>query len=88
MILSMTGYGSGSAQNEGVSISVEIKTVNHRFLDLHIHLSREYVFLEAEIQQMIRSALDRGRVDVRMKVYRNFRSIIIQSGTTSRRRIS
>jgi uncharacterized protein (TIGR00255 family) len=64
MILSMTGYGSGSAQKDDVSISVEIKTVNHRFLDLHIRLSREYVFLEGEIQQMIRSALDRGRVDV------------------------
>jgi uncharacterized protein (TIGR00255 family) len=64
MILSMTGYGSGSAQKDDVSISVEIKTVNHRFLDLHIRLSREFVFLEGEIQQMIRNALDRGRVDV------------------------
>jgi uncharacterized protein (TIGR00255 family) len=64
MILSMTGYGSGSAQKDDVSISIEIKTVNHRFLDLHIRLSREFVFLEGEIQQMIRSALDRGRVDV------------------------
>jgi guanylate kinase len=64
MILSMTGYGNGSAQKDNASISVEIKTVNHRFLDLHVRLSREFVFLEGEIQQMVRAALDRGRVDI------------------------
>jgi uncharacterized protein (TIGR00255 family) len=64
MILSMTGYGSGSAQKDDFTVSVEIRTVNHRFLDLHIRLSREYLFLEAEIQQLIRSTLDRGRVEV------------------------
>jgi uncharacterized protein (TIGR00255 family) len=64
MILSMTGYGSGSAQKEALAVTVEIRTVNHRFLDLHIRLSREYLFLEGEIQQLIRGALDRGRVEV------------------------
>jgi uncharacterized protein (TIGR00255 family) len=64
MILSMTGYGSGSAQKDNTAISVEIRTVNHRFLDCHIRLSREFLFLEGEIQQMVRGALDRGRVDV------------------------
>jgi uncharacterized protein (TIGR00255 family) len=38
--------------------------VNHRFLDLHIRIPREYLFLEGEIQQLIRGALDRGRVEV------------------------
>lgn len=64
MILSMTGYGSGSAQKDDLAVSVEIRTVNHRFLDLHIRLSREYLFLENEIQQLVRSMLDRGRVEV------------------------
>jgi uncharacterized protein (TIGR00255 family) len=64
MILSMTGYGSGSAQKEALAVTVEIRTVNHRFLDLHIRLSREYLFLEGEIQQLIRGTLDRGRVEV------------------------
>jgi uncharacterized protein (TIGR00255 family) len=64
MILSMTGYGTGSAQKNDTIVSVEIRTVNHRFLDLHIRISREYLFLEGEIQQLVRSALDRGRVDV------------------------
>ncbi len=64
MILSMTGYGTGSAQKDGTTVSVEIRTVNHRFLDLHVRLSREYQFLEGEIQQMVRKYLDRGRIDV------------------------
>jgi uncharacterized protein (TIGR00255 family) len=68
MILSMTGYGTGSAQKDDTTVSVEIKTVNHRFLDLHVRLSREYQSLEAEIQQLVRSKLDRGRVDVSVTV--------------------
>lgn len=68
MILSMTGYGTGSAQKDGAMVSVEIKTVNHRFLDCHTRISREYQFLEGEIQQLIRGALDRGRVDVSLTI--------------------
>jgi uncharacterized protein (TIGR00255 family) len=68
MILSMTGYGTGSAQKDSTVVSVEIKTVNHRFLDFHARISREYQFLEGEIQQLIRGALDRGRVDVSVTI--------------------
>ena len=64
MILSMTGYGTGSAQKDDTTVSVEIRTVNHRFLDLHVRISREYLFLEGEIQQLVRGVLDRGRIDV------------------------
>ncbi len=74
MILSMTGYGTGSAQKDNASVSVEIKTVNHRFLDLHVRLSREYQSLEGDVQQLIRGALDRGRVDV---------SVVIQDTTAA-----
>jgi uncharacterized protein (TIGR00255 family) len=68
MILSMTGYGTGSAQKDNTVVSVEIKTVNHRFLDFHARISREYQFLEGEVQQLIRGALDRGRVDVNVTI--------------------
>jgi len=64
MIQSMTGYGAVSLQNETASVAVEIRTVNHRFLDLHVRLSREYGFLEAEVCQLVRHALRRGRVDL------------------------
>ena len=68
MILSMTGYGTGSAQKDSLTVSTEIRTVNHRFLDLHVRLPREYLFLEGEIQQMIRKALDRGRAEVTVTI--------------------
>lgn len=64
MILSMTGYGTGAAQRDDFTVSVEIRTVNHRFLDLHVRLPREYLYLEGDIQQAARKALDRGRVEV------------------------
>jgi uncharacterized protein (TIGR00255 family) len=71
MVQSMTGYGTVSLQQEGAALSVEIRTTNHRFLDLHVRLAREYGFLETEISQLVREALKRGRVDV---------SVAIQAG--------
>ncbi|MDR0842453.1 MAG: YicC family protein [Acidobacteriota bacterium] len=68
MILSMTGYGAAVAQEATLTVSVEIRTVNHRFLDLHVRVPREYQFLETEIAPLVRSALDRGRVDVGVTV--------------------
>ncbi|HYK88642.1 MAG TPA: YicC/YloC family endoribonuclease [Acidobacteriota bacterium] len=64
MILSMTGYGTGAGRGEETEIAVEIRTVNHRFLDVHTRLPREYTYLEAEVQQVVRGTLGRGRVDV------------------------
>jgi uncharacterized protein (TIGR00255 family) len=64
MILSMTGYGTGIARDDSLSVSVEIRTVNHRFVDLHVRVPREYQFLENEATILLRSAISRGRVDV------------------------
>jgi uncharacterized protein (TIGR00255 family) len=68
MILSMTGYGIGSAQKDDIAVAVEIRTVNHRFLDMHVRLPREYLSLEGEIQNAVRSALDRGRVEINVTI--------------------
>jgi uncharacterized protein (TIGR00255 family) len=68
MILSMTGYGTASAQRDDLIVSVEIRTVNHRFLDLHTRISREYLFLEGDIQKSARNMLDRGRVEVNVSI--------------------
>jgi uncharacterized protein (TIGR00255 family) len=64
MILSMTGYGTGTAKDASLTVAVEIRTVNHRFLDLHIRVPREYQFLESEASTLLRGAVSRGRVDV------------------------
>jgi len=71
MIHSMTGYGSVSLQKDETTVAVEVRTGNHRFLDLHIRLAREYGFLEPEISQQIRDTLRRGRVDVAVVIQAN-----------------
>jgi uncharacterized protein (TIGR00255 family) len=68
MLQSMTGYGTGAARQDERTVTVEIRTVNHRFLDLHIRTPRECSILEAEVQPIIRGALRRGRVDVSIGV--------------------
>jgi len=61
---SMTGYGRGSVVGEEFSVSVDLKTVNNRFLDVHLRLSPEMSSLEASIKRRIAARLSRGRVDV------------------------
>ncbi|HEV7798889.1 MAG TPA: YicC/YloC family endoribonuclease [Pyrinomonadaceae bacterium] len=61
---SMTGYGRGSADGEGFAVSVDLKTVNNRFLDVHLRLSGELASLEPIIKRQISTRLSRGRVDV------------------------
>jgi len=68
MIQSMTGYGTGAAQREGLSVTVEVRTVNHRFLDIHVRVPREHAYLESEVQQLVRGTLGRGRVDLTVTV--------------------
>jgi len=61
---SMTGYGRGSATGDDFSVSVDLKTVNNRFLDVHLRLGGELSPLEGQIKRRISSRLSRGRVDV------------------------
>jgi len=84
MILSMTGYGTGSAQKDPITVSAEIKTVNHRFLDLHVRVPRECQFLEGEVAPLVRRLLDRGRVDVNVTVENSHSSAFQIDGTLVR----
>lgn len=61
---SMTGFGRGAATGETFSVAVDIKTVNNRFLDVHLRLGSELSSLEAPIKRRISTRLARGRVDV------------------------
>lgn len=63
-IRSMTGFGRSVKENGVVSIEVEVKSFNHRFLDISIKLPREYSRFEHELRDLISSALPRGRVEV------------------------
>mgnify|MGYP001325780764 CR=1 FL=1 len=64
MAMSMTGFGRASAENEEVKFTVEIRTLNHRYLDINIRLPRSISFLEEQIRNVIKDNLTRGRVDV------------------------
>jgi uncharacterized protein (TIGR00255 family) len=60
----MTGFGRGAVSEENFAVSVEIKTVNNRFLDLNLRLANELQNLEANLKRTIQTRLSRGRVDV------------------------
>lgn len=64
MLISMTGFGQGEASDEKTSVSVEIRTVNHRFLDYSFRLPRALNSREHEIKERIRKKLVRGRIYV------------------------
>ncbi|HEY0544569.1 MAG TPA: YicC/YloC family endoribonuclease [Pyrinomonadaceae bacterium] len=59
----MTGYGRGSVAGENFSVAVDLKTVNNRFLDVHLRIGPELSSLEAAIKRRISQRLSRGRVD-------------------------
>ena len=65
--MSMTGYGRGQVSASGVRITVELRSVNHRFLDFQIKLPRAWAALEAEVGKQLRDRLQRGRVEAYVK---------------------
>lgn len=68
---SMTGFGRGIVTGENFNVSVELKTVNNRFLDVSLRLAQELQPLETELKRLISSRLTRGRVDVFLNYERN-----------------
>lgn len=61
---SMTGFGRAVVCDNGRELSIEIKSVNHRFLDINIRIPRILMFLEDYLRNIIKSRLSRGRIDV------------------------
>jgi uncharacterized protein (TIGR00255 family) len=61
---SMTGYGRHAVQQDGREATVELKSVNHRYLDFGFRLPRDMQYLEGDMRSQISAALSRGRVDV------------------------
>jgi uncharacterized protein (TIGR00255 family) len=62
MLISMTGYGHGQVANQAASVSVEIRTVNHRFLDFSIKLPKGLSNHEQDIKEIVRGKFTRGRI--------------------------
>ena len=68
MAKSMTGYGRARSLVGGRDITFEVKSVNNRFLDLTVKMSRLYNPLEDRIKQLVRNYTTRGKVDVYLTV--------------------
>lgn len=64
MIYSMTGFGRGRFVNEDRSIAIEIKAVNHRFLDMTVKTPRTLSFVEDKIKAVVQDKIQRGKVDI------------------------
>ena len=68
MIKSMTGYGSAKGTVEGLEISVELKSVNNRYLDTSVRLPRSFLFAEELVKSCVQKHISRGKVDVFVSV--------------------
>ncbi len=70
---SMTGFGRATAQIDGREATLELKAVNHRFLDIGLRIPRSFGFLEENLRRMLGETCQRGHVDVFI-AYRNMRN--------------
>ncbi len=64
MVMSMTGYGKGEYENQLYRFKIEIKSVNHRYIDINIKSPRQIGYLEETIKKQIKEYLTRGKIDV------------------------
>ena len=68
MLKSMTGYGRVKVENDLREITVELRSVNHRYLDLNIKVPRIYGYLEEMVSKQAQAAIARGKVDIFVSV--------------------
>lgn len=68
MIKSMTGFGQAQYEQDGYDVRIEIKSVNHRFLDVNTRLPRRYMLLEEKVHQFIKEYAVRGRFDLNIRL--------------------
>ena len=73
MISSMTGFGRATVASDGREITIELKSVNHRYLDLAFRMPRHIGFIEDVLRQLLIGQLSRGHVDIFVN-YRNTRT--------------
>lgn len=64
MIKSMTGFGRAEACDEEKKFTVEIKSVNHRYLDFNVKMPKKFSFFESSIRNLLKNYMQRGKVDV------------------------
>lgn len=78
MILSMTGYANTSAESAAGSLSLELRAVNHRYLDIQLRMPEEFRCFEGGLREMVSAQLQRGKVECRI----NYAARDVLGGTT------
>ena len=68
MVFSMTGFGSAEVTTDQWAVKVEIRSVNHRYLDIQIRLPRQYQLLEETLRRLVAVGIQRGRVEVYLRI--------------------
>ena len=68
MISSMTGFGRGESKHNGMVVSAEIRSLNHRFLDVELRLPKSLCAFERELKGIIGSGLSRGKVNATITI--------------------
>jgi uncharacterized protein (TIGR00255 family) len=68
MVTSMTGFGRSKKGNDSFIVSVEVKTVNHRFSEFHIRMPRQFNQIEDKIKKKLSASIHRGRIEVYVTV--------------------
>lgn len=76
MIASMTGFGRGTAQIEQVSVTVELRSVNNRFCEVSARLPQSLSAHESEVQTLIKSNFDRGRIYVNVQLEKTSEDVL------------
>ncbi|MGV3560445.1 YicC/YloC family endoribonuclease [Larkinella arboricola] len=70
MLKSMTGFGSATQEANGLTVTVEVKTLNSKFLDIYCRLPRSFSDKEVELRNLLTQRLERGKVELSLNVTR------------------
>lgn len=68
MIKSMTGFGKGESSDGKRNVVAEMKSVNHRYVDVHVKLPRRYSFLEEKIKKQVKETVKRGKIEISVQI--------------------
>ncbi len=70
MLLSMTGYGEAAYQSDTLTLAVELRALNNRYLKVSLRATEPYNLLEPEFEKVIRKTIRRGTVQVHLRCQR------------------
>ncbi len=70
----MTGFGSGKRERDGILVSVELRSVNHRFLKTSVHLAEDLGWVQSLVETRLRERIERGSVGATLQIERSSRA--------------